>query len=266
MPIITINNHPTYYKFEDFNQREVLIFSNSLGTNLSMWEHQVDILSHHFNILRYETRGHGQSVAPQNLPDGETLEYNIATLGQDIIGLMDYLQIEKAHFCGLSMGGQIGQWLGINATDRFEKIIIANTAAKIGNEDGWNQRIKYVSENGLASITDATAERWFTENFRKQNPEIINQILANFIETDLVGYIACCAAVRDADFRADLHNLEVPTLVISGSKDPVTTVEDAKFLAKRIPVASHVSLSAAHLSNMEKGEEFSKLILHFSEH
>jgi 3-oxoadipate enol-lactonase len=266
MPIISINKIQINYQFDDFGNREVLIFSNSLGTDLSMWEHQVDILSHHFNILRYDTRGHGQSIAPLNLPDGETLEYNIATLGQDIIGLMDYLQIEKAHFCGLSMGGLIGQWLGINASERFEKIIIANTAAKIGNAEGWNQRIKYVTENGLESITSATAERWFTESFRTQQPEIIKQVLDNFVNTDLVGYTACCAAVRDADFRTELHNLEVPTLVISGSKDPVTTVEDAKFLAKRIPVASHVSLSAAHLSNMEKGEEFSKLILHFSEH
>jgi 3-oxoadipate enol-lactonase len=266
MPIISINKIQINYQFDDFNQREVLIFSNSLGTDLSMWEQQVDILSHHFNILRYDTRGHGQSINSENQNQSEPYEYDIATLGQDVLGLMDYLKIEKAHFCGLSMGGLIGQWLGINAPDRFEKIIIANTAAKIGNTEGWNQRIKYVSENGLESITSATAERWFTESFRTQQPQIIKQVLDNFIKTDLAGYTACCASVRDADFRTQLHNLEVPTLVISGSKDPVTTVEDAKFLAKRIPVASHVSLSAAHLSNMEKGEEFSKLILHFSEH
>jgi 3-oxoadipate enol-lactonase len=262
MPVIHLNNNPCYYEFEDFGNKEVLIFSNSLGTNLSMWEQQVDILSHHFNILRYDTRGHGKSGAPQNADE----TYTIATLGQDVLALMDYLKLEKAHFCGLSMGGLIGQWLGIHATDRFEKIVIANTAAKIGNAEGWNQRIKHVIDNGLKSITAATAERWFTENFRKQHPSVINGILDNFVQTDLAGYAACCAAVRDADFRTELHNLEVPTLVISGSKDPVTTVDDAKFLAKRIPLASHVTLMAAHLSNMEKGEEFAKLILHFSEH
>ena len=266
MPIISINKIQINYQFDDFGNREVLIFSNSLGTDLSMWEHQVDILSHHFNILRYDSRGHGQSIDLENQTPKEPYEYDIDTLGQDVLGLVDYLKIEKAHFCGLSMGGLIGQWLGINAPDRFEKIIIANTAAKIGNEEGWNQRIQYVKENGLESITSATAERWFTESYKTQHPEIIKQVLDNFVKTNLAGYAACCAAVRDADFRSELHNLEVPTLVISGSKDAVTTVEDAKFLVKRIPVASHVSLSAAHLSNIEKGEEFSKLILNFSEH
>jgi 3-oxoadipate enol-lactonase len=265
MPIISINKIQINYQFDDFGQREVLIFSNSLGTNFSMWEHQVDILSHHFNILRYDTRGHGQSIDLENLTKNEPFEYNIATLGHDVLGLMDYLKIEKAHFCGLSMGGLIGQWLGINAPNRFEKIIIANTAAKIGNEDKWNQRIKEVTENGLESIATATAERWFSDNFRKQYPTVVRDTLNHFLETNIGGYIACCAAIRDADFRTELYNLEVPTLVISGTKDPVTTVEDGKFLTKRIPVASHVCLSAAHKSNMEKGEEFSKLILHFSE-
>ena len=262
MPVITIINNPYYYEFEDFGNSKVLIFSNSLGTNLSMWEQQVDILSHHFNILRYDTRGHGKSGVLTNPNEA----YDIATLGQDVLALMDYLELEKVHFCGLSMGGLIGQWLGINSPNRFEKIVIANTAAKIGNAEGWNQRNKHVTEHGLESITAATAERWFTENFRKQHPSVISGILDNFVQTDVLGYAACCAAVRDADFRTELHNLEVPTLVISGSKDPVTTVEDAKFLMKRIPLACHVTVTAAHLSNMERGEEFAKLILHFSEH
>jgi 3-oxoadipate enol-lactonase len=262
MPTVSINNNSCYYELEDFGHSDVLIFSNSLGTTLSMWEQQVDVLSHHFNILRYDTRGHGKSGAPMH--PHET--YDIATLGQDVLALMDYLKLEKAHFCGLSMGGLIGQWLGIHAPERFEKIVIANTAAKIGNEEGWNQRIKHVTESGLQSISTATAERWFTEDFRKQHPSVVSDVLNNFVQTDVAGYAACCAAVRDADFRTQLYQLEVPTLIISGSKDPVTTVEDAKFLAKRIPVASHVTLKAAHLSNIEKGEEFAKLILHFSAH
>jgi 3-oxoadipate enol-lactonase len=262
MPLVKINNNNCYFEYNDFGHDEVIVFSNSLGTNLSMWEQQVDILSHHFNVLRYDTRGHGQSGGPKT----SNAIYDIATLGQDVLTLMDFLKLRKVHFCGLSMGGLIGQWLGINASDRFEKIIIANTAAKIGDVDKWNQRIKQVTENGLESIATATAERWFTDSFRNQYPSVVKDALKHLVQTNNGGYTACCAAIRDADFRTELHNLEVPTLVISGTKDPVTTVEDGKFLAKRIPLANHVSLSAAHKSNIEKGEEFAKLILHFSEH
>ncbi len=259
MPYAIINSVKCYYEYEDFQQAETIIFSNSLGTDLSMWEKQVDILSHHFNILRYDTRGHGKSEVGEQAAD-------IAQLGLDVIALLDELKLEQVHFCGLSMGGLIGQWLGINAPERFEKIIISNTAAKIGNADGWNQRIDHVTKNGLASITAATAERWFTAKFREEQPEVVSDILTKFSNTNLKGYTDCCAAVRDADFTKQLHNLEVPTLVISGDKDAVTTNEDAKYMAKRIPMANLVTLNAAHLSNVEKWEEFSKLILHFSEH
>ncbi len=259
MPLITLNKNVCYYEFEDFGTDKTLIFSNSLGTNLSMWEQQVAILSPHFNILRYDTRGHGKSGVGAATTD-------IATLSNDVLALLDYLKLDKVHFCGLSMGGLIGQWLGINAPERFEKIILSNTAAKIGHAEGWNQRIALVRDKGLKSITDATAERWFTPDFRMKHPSVIEGILDNFVRTDTVGYMACCAAVRDADFRTQLAGLEVPTLVISGSKDPVTTVEDAKFMAERLPLASHITLNAAHLSNVEVGAAFSKCILHFLEH
>jgi 3-oxoadipate enol-lactonase len=259
MPLITLNKNTCYYEFEDFGKDKTLIFSNSLGTNLSMWEQQVATLSPHVNILRYDTRGHGKTGVGAATTD-------IATLGNDVLALLDYLKLDKVHFCGLSMGGLIGQWLGINAPERFEKIIISNTAAKIGNAEGWNQRIVHVRDNGLKSITDATAERWFTSDFRTKHPSVIKGILDNFVQTDTVGYMACCAAVRDADFRTQLQGLQVPTLVISGSKDPVTTVEDAKFMAEQLPLASHITLDAAHLSNVEVGEAFSKCILDFSEH
>ncbi len=254
MPLITLNKNVCYYEFEDFGYDKVLIFSNSLGTNLSMWEAQLVFLSPHFNILRYDTRGHGKSGVGAATTD-------IATLGNDVLALLDYLKLDKVHFCGLSMGGLIGQWLGINAPKRFEKIIISNTAAKIGNAEGWNQRIAQVRANGLKSITEGTAERWFTPNFRIKHPSVIEGILNNFVQTDTVGYMASCGAVRDADFRTELRKLEVPTLVISGSEDPVTTVEDAKFMTQRIPKARHITLNAAHLSNVEVAEAFSKCIL-----
>ena len=258
MPIIKLSNSDCYYEFEDFGNDKTIVFSNSLGTDFSMWEPQLDILSHHFNVLRMDTRGHGKSTINQN-------EVSIEELGKDVIELLDQLKLNKVYFCGLSMGGLIGQWLGINHASRFEKIILSNTAAKIGNEEGWNIRIQQVLDNGMASIVDATAERWFTPAFRESAPDTVSQILKNFENNDLRGYTANCAAVRDADFTEQLYDLEVPVLVISGLQDQVTTVEDGKFLAKRIPVSKHVSLDAAHLSSVECADEFSKHILHFSE-
>ncbi|GGK63067.1 3-oxoadipate enol-lactonase [Rufibacter glacialis] len=259
MPTIRLNNFHCFYTYEDFGNQDVLVFSNSLGTDHTMWEPQLDILSHHFNILRYDTRGHGQSTIEQ-----DTL--TIAELGQDVLDLLDALNLGQVHFCGLSMGGLIGQWLGINATERFHKITLANTAAKIGTHEGWNARIAQVKEHGLESILEGTAQRWFTPSFRENNPQTVTDILEIFKANSLHGYMANCAAVRDADFREELFNLEVPTLIISGLQDEVTTPQDGKYLAKRIPNARHVQLDAAHLSNLEHSEEFAKHLLHFKEH
>jgi 3-oxoadipate enol-lactonase len=258
MPIIKLSNSDCNYEYEDFGNDKTIVFSNSLGTDLTMWEYQLDILSHHFNVLRMDSRGHGKSTVNQD-------EVSIADLGRDVIELLDKLKLNKVYFCGLSMGGLIGQWLGIHHSSRFEKIIISNTAAKIGTEESWNTRIKQVQSNGMASILDATAERWFTPEFRKNEPDTVTKILDNFKNNDLRGYTANCVAVRDADFTGLLYELEVPVLVISGLQDQVTTVEDGKFLAKRIPVSKHISLDAAHLSSVECAEEFSKHIIHFSE-
>lgn len=259
MSLVKLTNFECHYEFENFGHDQVIIFSNSLGTDFSMWEKQVDILSHHFNILRYDTRGHGLSTN-----DKEAL--TIAELGQDVIELLDHLQLEKVTFCGLSMGGLIGQWLGINHPKRFEKIILSNTASKIGNAEGWNARIEQVAKNGLASILEGTALRWFTEDFRNNHSNEVDAILEKFAKNNLQGYCANCAAVRDADFSDQLQDIEVPTMIISGIQDEVTTVEDGKFIAKRIPDSRHFELNAAHLSNVELGEEFSKYIIFFNQH
>ncbi|WHF52770.1 3-oxoadipate enol-lactonase [Chryseobacterium gotjawalense] len=259
MSKIQLENFICNYKLENFGHKKTLVLSNSLGTNFSMWEDNIAILSHHFNILRYDKRGHGESTINQD-------KVSIADLGNDVIELLNYLKLDKVYFCGLSIGGLTGQWLGINHPDRFEKIIISNTAAKIGTEEGWAARIKQVTENGLGSIVTATAERWFTPDYRSKNPDKVQEVLHDFEATSLQGYTACCYAVAGADFREQLHNLEVPTLIIAGTQDEVTTLADGKFIQKRTPIASLVTLDAAHLSNMEHPEEFAKHIIHFTQH
>jgi 3-oxoadipate enol-lactonase len=259
MPNITLTSFDCHYQFDNFGHEDTLVFSNSLGTNLDMWEDNMDVLSHHFNILRYDKRGHGGSSIHQE-------QLSIEDLGNDVIALLDYLKLEQVYFCGLSIGGLTGQWLGIHHPTRFHKIIISNTAAKIGTEEAWHTRIQQVTEQGLQSILTATADRWFTSTYRAKEPKKVQQILAHFASNTIQGYTACCYAVAQANFSEQLHLLDVPTLIIVGTADEVTTLADGKFMQKRIPNAHLVTLDAAHISNMEHPEEFAKHIIHFTQH
>lgn len=259
MPKIELKNFTCNYLYENFGHNQTIVFSNSLGTNYSMWEDNIDELSHHFNILRYDKRGHGGSNINQD-------KVSIAELGEDVVELVDALKLENVYFCGLSIGGLTGQWLAIHRPERFKKFIICNTAAKIGTVEGWEARVKQVTEFGLESILDGTAERWFTPHYRANNPEKVQKILNDFKENSLQGYTACCYAVAQADFREDLHKLVKPLLIVAGSKDDVTTVEDGKFIQKNAGLTHLITLDAAHLSNMEHPREFCKHIIHFLQH
>ncbi len=235
----------------------VLIFSNSLGSDISMWNDLVPYLLPYFRVLRYSPPAPqgGGYLSPPSGAGG--------ALGQDVIELMDSLNIETAYFCGLSKGGLVGQWLGINHPNRFKKIVLSNTGAKIGNEEHWNTRIDNISKNGLEAIIDGTLERWFTDNFRKNNAAKVAETRQMFLQTDLQTYINGCCVVRDADFREQLHNLTVETLVITGDEDPVTNVAQAEFLVSHIPNASLKVLHARHLSATELPQEFAEILIDF---
>jgi 3-oxoadipate enol-lactonase len=234
----------------------VLVLSNSLGVNLRMWQAQMDALAGRFRLLRYDTRGHGQSSVAAG-------PYTIADLGMDVLGLLDALGLEQVCFCGLSMGGATGQWLGINAPDRLRKLVLANTAAKIGTAAGWDARIATVLESGLGNVIPGTLERWFTEEFRAAHSRVVAETGAMLQATSAEGYAACCAAIRDVDFRASLASIETSTLVISGAFDPVTSPADGQYLAAHIPGAKYVELPAAHLSNVEAADQFNGALLDF---
>lgn len=236
--------------------KPVLVFSNSLGANLSMWQPQLAALTPHFRILRYDTRGHGQSSVP-------TGPYTVTDLGQDVLGLLDSLSIDKVSFCGLSMGGIIGQWLAVHAAKRLQKLILANTAAKIGTAETWNMRIPIALQQGLSPIIPGTLERWFTPTFHARHPATIASTAAMLHGTSPQGYAHCCAAIRDADFRVSIQLMQMiqtPTLVITGAHDPVTTLADGHFLADNIPGSTYAELPAAHLSNIEAAAEFNQAL------
>ena len=246
------------YKLQGTPNSPVLVLSNSLGSEMMMWDELIPHLLPYFRVLQYDTRGHGGSKNDIN-KEG----YSIELLGEDVIDLLNQLNIETAFFCGLSMGGLIGQYLGINYPQRFKKIVLSNTGAKIGNEERWNSRIETISKKGLEAIVEDTMERWFTDDFRKLNPEKVAATHAMFLRSDVQGYSNCCSAIRDADFRDKLQNLEVETLVITGDEDPVTNVEQADFLVSKIPKASFKVLHARHLSATEFPEEFAKTLIEF---
>jgi 3-oxoadipate enol-lactonase len=234
----------------------ILVFSNSLGTNFSMWDAQIPALAARFRILRYDTRGHGQtSVTPG--------PYTITQLGRDVVALLDAFQIERAHFCGLSMGGAIGMWLGIFAADRIHRLALCNTGAKIGTAETWNARIEAIRAKGMAPIADSVVQRWFSPAFIASAPAKVERTRQMIIATPPEGYIANCAAIRDMDQRETITRITAPTLVIAGAKDPATPPADGRFIAERIPGARYAELDAAHLSNIEAAGPFTETLLQF---
>jgi 3-oxoadipate enol-lactonase / 4-carboxymuconolactone decarboxylase len=245
------------YRIQGTPNSPVLVLSNSLGSEMMMWDELIPYLLPFFRVLQYNTRGHGGSIDEIDSP------YTIAILGQDVIDLLDQLNIQEAYFCGLSMGGLIGQWLGINCPNRVKKLIISNSGAKIGNDKRWNGRISTLKANGVQAIADDTMERWFTDNFRANNLQRVAETKAMFLRSNVTGYCNCCAAIRDADFREDLQKISVETLVITGDEDPVTDVEQAEFLANNIPNSHLKIFKARHLSATELPQEFAKIIIEF---
>src|SRR5580704_14413019 len=240
MPFVEIGDVRLNYRFDGPEKAPVVLLSNSLGTNLSMWDPQATVLCEKFCVLRYDMRGHGLSTVTPG-------PYTIEQLGRDAIALLDALKIESAYFCGLSMSGMIGMWLGVNAANRMKGLVLCNTASKIGN----------------AAIVTTVVLRWFSEDFIKKSPEVVEATRQMLLQAPPEGYAACCAAVRDADFRQELPRVTARTLVITGAQDPVITPAEAHFVADGIPGASYLELQAAHLSNIEAAPQFTEALLKF---
>lgn len=258
MPFADANGVSLRYEQAGPKDAPVLLFCNSLGTNLAMWGPQVSTLAQAFRVLRYDIRGQGQSSVTSG-------PYTISQLADDAIGLLDRLSIPRVHFCGLSMGGMIGMSLALRSPDRLNKLILCNTAPKIGTPDTWNARIGAVQKGGLAAVVPAILERWFTAQFRANDPVAIEITRHILLSSPVDGYIACCAAVRDMDARDSVERIQVPTLVISGAHDPVTPAQDGRAMADRIPGAEYKELAAAHLSNVEAAEAFTMEVSRFLE-
>jgi 3-oxoadipate enol-lactonase len=234
----------------------VAVFSNSLGANFRMWDPQAAAFAGRFRLLRYDTRGHGESAVTPG-------PYSVEQLGRDVLRLLDALGLDRVHFCGLSLGGMIGMWLGVNAAHRLHSLVLANTAARIGTVDGWNARIERIREAGLAAAAPSIFERWLTPQFRMRSPELCQALERMLVATPAEGYVACCAALRDADLREAIRAIRLPVLVIGGARDMATQPADTRAIAERIPGARYAELDTAHLSNLEATAEFNAELLRF---
>ncbi len=253
---MTTDNAPDLnYLLEGPEDAPVLVLSNSLGTALEMWDDQAHVLRGRFRLLRYDTRGHGRSPAPPG-------PYAIEDLGWDVISLLDRLGIERASFCGLSVGGMTGMWLAAEAAERIERLVLCCTSALLGPKSVWDERIATAREQGMGALVDGVIERWFTPAFRPENPEAVEKMARALRDTDPEGYAGCCAAIRDMDLRDRLPSIEAPTLVISGAEDPATLPEHGELIRDSVPGARfEVVPRAAHIANVEQPEKIIQLIL-----
>ncbi len=246
------------YRLDGDPTAPVLLLSNSLGTNMEMWAPQMALFSARRRVLRYDSRGHGASDAPLG-------GYSMGRLGRDAIGLLDAIGVERVDFCGLSMGGMVGQWLGHRAPQRLRRLILANTSAYMGPPSGWQSRIDKVMKEGVASIADAVIERWVTPEFVAGHADIVAAVRDQLLATSARGYAGCCAAIRDMDMRPVGRLIDVVTLVIGGTRDPATPPSHAEHLARSIPGARLAILDAAHLSNVERPSMFGRAVSRFLE-
>jgi len=243
------------HRFDGPDGAPVLVLASSLGTTHAMWDSNVDALAQRFRVLRYDHPGHGATPVPDS-------SFSVAEMADDVAALLDDEGIERVAFCGLSLGGAVGQSFARRHPDRLERLVLCCTAAKFGEPAGWEERAQTVRKDGLAAIVGAVLERWFTDAQRESQQELVAQFREQFLATPAEGYARCCEALRDWDFRAELPEIEAPTLCIAGDRDPSTPPAELELLAHEIPNAELVVLpDAAHLANVAQPELFAQAVL-----
>jgi 3-oxoadipate enol-lactonase len=245
------------YEFRGKRGSPAIVFTGSLGTDLTMWQPQADRLKPHFCTLRYDIRGHGASEVPPG-------PYSMDDLGSDLIALLDRRGIERASLCGLSIGGMISMWVAAHAPERVERVVLCSTSARLGPPEAWHERAATVRAEGVEAIADAVLGRWFTPRFREAHPEVVERFRRMLAATPREGYASCCEAIAAMDLTPDLPSIGAPTLVLSAEQDPATPPEHGRRIAELIPGARFELISnAAHLASVERPDLTAMTILRF---
>ncbi|WP_209477968.1 alpha/beta fold hydrolase [Billgrantia antri] len=245
------------YRIDGPAESPALVLSNSIATDLSMWDRQVTELAKHYRVVRYDMRGHGESGVPAGA-------YSIDRLSRDVLELLDNLNVARAHFLGLSLGGFVGQWLGIHAPERIDRLILSNTASYLGPPGQWDDAIATVLEaQDMQQTTMRFLRNWFPARMLEPGNPVVEPFRTTLLETDPQGLAGSYAAVRDTDMRRTIALITTPTLIIAGEHDPVTTVSHSEAMAATIPGARLAVMPAAHMTHIEYPAEFMKAVLDF---
>ena len=251
--LIRANGTTLRVRVEGSASAPVLLFSNSLATDLSMWDDQASYFSKWYRVVRYDTRGHGKSEA-------SAAPYNLSTLVEDVRSLLDALGIDAVHYCGLSLGGMIGQLFAARYPQRLLSLALCDSAAKLRREV-WEERIAVAHRDGIGPLVEPSLGRWFTQPFRDKNPELIEGIRQMIQGTSVNGYIGSATAIMEMDNFPQLPRIATPTLIVVGSKDPATPPSDSELMHQKIAGSKMVVIEdAAHLPNIEQIDEFNNIL------
>lgn len=256
MPMLMRADYRIHYELEGPEGAPILLFSNSLGAELGMWNAQVAEFAKRFRVLRYDNRGHGESSAPKP-------PYLLAELAGDAVALVEHLGEKAVHFCGLSLGGMVGMWLATHYPQMIQKLLLCNTSALLGPRENWDTRIEAVRHGGMQAVAKPVIERWFTAEYRKNTPDVVSRIERSFLNCSVEGYAGCCAAIRDMDQRKSIGAIKAQTMVIAGTVDPSTPPAMGQEIANAIKGSRFVELPAAHLSNIEAAKTFNSVAAFF---
>ena len=251
MPIANRGSFRIHYDLTGRPGQDVLVLINSLGSDLHMWDKVLSLLEAHYRVLRYDVRGHGLSGASSG-------PLTISDLGEDLLFLTNQLGIEPVHLCGISLGGLIAMWAGIHAAERVNRIVLANTAARIGTPEAWEQRRNSVLNSGLAPLVETAPGRWFTQAYQEQHPAEMQLIREMVARTDAASYAACCGVLRDTDLRAGIGAIEAPCLIIAGTYDAATPPSHGRALQAGLRSSRYLQIDCSHLSAWEGSEQFSQ--------
>jgi 3-oxoadipate enol-lactonase len=244
-----------HHRLDGATDAPVLVLSSSLGTTLELWDVNVGAFAERCRVLRYDHRGHGGSPVPPG-------PYAIDQLGRDVLELLDGLELERVSFCGISLGGAVGLWLGASAPERLERLVVACSSARFGTSETWLERARTVRAEGVQAISEAVLRRWFTPALAREDPGLVAGFLQMLESTPAEGYAACCEAIAGWGFESRLREVSVPTLVVSATDDPATPPEHGHAIADGVPEARLTIVEgAAHLVNVERPAEFASLVL-----